>query len=259
MKNLFLFFLSAMLLFSCTGNSQENNQTIPEKEKTIKVLLVLTSHDELGDTGKKTGFWLEEFAGPYYYLVDKGVDVTLASPKGGRPPIDPKSELPDFQTESTRRFNGDQETKEILSKTVKLETVSQEGFDAIFYSGGYGPMWDLSDNETSINLIESFYNSGKPVASVCHAPAIFKNTKDQSGNSLIQGKKVTAYSNSEEEAVNFTEIVPFSVEDMLKEQGGIYSKGPDWGPYALEDGLILTGQNPASAELVAEMLLKKIN
>ncbi|MFY0651086.1 MAG: type 1 glutamine amidotransferase domain-containing protein [Cyclobacteriaceae bacterium] len=225
----------------------------------MKILLVLTSHDKLGNTGKKTGFWLEEFAGPYYFLADRGVEITLASPKGGRPPVDPKSELSDFQTESTRRFDSDKETQEILSRTVKLESINKEDFEAIFYSGGYGPMWDLADNETSINLIQSFYNNDKPVASVCHAPAIFKNTKDAEGHPLVQGKKVTAYSNSEEEAVNFTGIVPFSVEDMLKENGGIYSKGPDWDAYALEDGLLITGQNPASAELVAEMLLNKLN
>lgn len=252
-------------MLSCTSNSQESTESKQElnpkkeMEKTMKILLVLTSHDELGDTGQKTGFWLAEFADPYYYLVDKGVEVTLASPKGGLPPIDPKSELPDFQTEFTKRFNNDEETKALLANTVKLESVNQKYFDAIFYSGGYGPMWDLADSETSINLIESFYNNDKPVASVCHAPAIFKSTKDVDGNSLIQGKKVTAYSNSEEEAVDFTEIVPFSVENMLKENGGIYSKGPDWGAYALEDGLIITGQNPASAELVAELLLKQLN
>lgn len=260
MKSSFIIIFSVLLVLSCASNTKEKSEynSKQETEKPIKVLLVLTSHDELGDTGKKTGFWLEEFAGPYYYLLDKGVEITLASPQGGLPPIDPKSELPDFQTESTRRFNQDKETQEVLSKTVKLASVSQEDFDAIFYSGGYGPMWDLADNETSINLIESFYNNNKPVASVCHAPAIFKNTEDVDGNSLIQGKKVTAYSNSEEAAVDFTEIVPFSVEDMLKENGGIYSKGPDWGAYALEDGLIITGQNPASAELVAELLLNKL-
>ncbi|HAP58856.1 MAG TPA: type 1 glutamine amidotransferase domain-containing protein [Cytophagales bacterium] len=224
-----------------------------------KILLVLTSHSDLGDTGKKTGFWLEEFAAPYYFLIDQGVDVTLASPQGGEPPIDPKSELPDFQTESTRRFEADSETQKILSQTVKLETVNAEDYDAIFYSGGYGPLWDLAENETSIALIEAFYNSNKPVASVCHAPAIFQNTQDAEGNPLVQGKKVTAYSNSEEEAVDFTEIVPFSVEDMLKENGGIYSRGEDWSAYAVEDGLLITGQNPASAELVADLLLKQLN
>lgn len=223
------------------------------------ILLVLTSHDELGNTGEKTGFWLEEFTAPYYVLKDQGAKITLASPKGGLPPVDPKSELPDFQTASTQRFSKDQETLALLSKTVKLETVNPEDFDAIFYSGGYGPLWDLANNQTSISLIESFYNSNKPVASVCHAPAIFKNTKNSEGKPLVQGKEVTAYSNSEEEAVQFTDIVPFSVEDMLKENGGIYSKGEDWSSYAREDGLLITGQNPASAELVAELLLKQVN
>ncbi len=223
------------------------------------ILFVLTSHDKLGNTGEKTGFWLEEFAAPYYVLKDQGAKITLTSPKGGLPPIDPKSELPDFQTAFTQRFNKDAETQVILSKTVKLETVNPEDFDAIFYSGGYGPLWDLADDQTSISLIESFYNSNKPVASVCHAPAIFKNTKNLEGKPLVQGKEVTAYSNSEEEAVQFTDIVPFSVEDMLKENGGIYSKGADWSSYAREDGLLITGQNPASAELVAELLLKQIN
>ncbi|MEL7122214.1 MAG: type 1 glutamine amidotransferase domain-containing protein [Bacteroidota bacterium] len=223
-----------------------------------KILFVLTSHDQLGDTGKKTGFWLEEFAAPYYFLKDKGVALTLASPKGGQPPIDPKSELPDFQTDATVRFKEDQEAQEILSQTVKLDTVRQEDFDAVFYPGGYGPLWDLADNQNSIDLIESFYNNDKLVGSVCHAPAMFKNTKTANGKPLVAGKKVTAYSNSEEEAVQFTDIVPFSVEDMLKENGGIYSKGPDWNPYVLEDGLLVTGQNPASSASVAELLLKKL-
>lgn len=223
-----------------------------------KVLIVLTSHDELGNTGNKTGFWLEEFAAPYYYFKDKGVEITLASPQGGQPPIDPKSELPDFQTPATVRFKEDSETQDILSKTIQLDTVNHEDYDAVFYSGGYGPLWDLADNQSSIALIESFYNNNKPVGSVCHAPAIFKNTKAANGKPLVEGKKVTAYSNSEEEAVDFTNIVPFSVEDMLKENGGIYSKGPDWNPYALEDGLLVTGQNPASSESVAELLLKKL-
>lgn len=223
-----------------------------------KILIVLTSHNELGNTGEKTGFWLEEFAAPYYFLKDHGVDITLASPAGGQPPIDPKSQLADFQTPATRRFEKDEETQRILSETVKLETVSFQDYDAVFYSGGYGPLWDLADSQTSIALIEAFYKSHKPIGSVCHAPAIFKNTKDAAGNPLVHGKKVTAYSNSEEEAVQFTDIVPFSVEDMLKANGGVYSKGPDWHPYALEDGLLVTGQNPASSELVAELLLKKI-
>ncbi len=223
-----------------------------------KVLIVLTSHEQLGDTGNKTGFWLEEFAAPYYYFKDHGVDITLASPLGGQPPIDPKSELADFQTTATKRFQEDAETQKVLSQTVKLDTVKHEDFDAVFYSGGYGPLWDLAENQDSIALIEAFYRHNKPVASVCHGPAIFKNTKRADGQALVNGKKVTAYSNSEEEAVDFTKIVPFSVEDMLKENGGTYSKGPDWNPYAQEDGLLITGQNPASSEKVAELLLKKL-
>ncbi len=223
-----------------------------------KILFVLTSHDQLGDTGNKTGFWLEEFAAPYYFLKDKGVAITLASPQGGQPPIDPKSELPDFQTPTTQRFQNDPETQAILAETVPLASLNHQDYDAVFYPGGYGPLWDLAHNEDSITLIESFYNSDKPVVSVCHGPAIFQQTKDADGKPLVEGKKVTAYSNSEEEAVDFTEIVPFSVEDMLKANGGIYSKGPDWNPYALEDGLLITGQNPASSELVAELLLKKL-
>lgn len=223
-----------------------------------KILIVITSHDELGNTGMKTGVWLEEFAAPYYFFKDQGVEITLASPKGGQPPVDPKSELPDFQTTATRKFEEDEETQSIFSKTVKLETVNHTDYDAVFYSGGYGPLWDLADNKASIALIESFYNNNKPVGSVCHGPAIFKNTKDSEGKPLVEGKKVTAYSNSEEAAIDFTNIVPFSVEDMLKENGGAYSKGPDWNPYALEDGLLVTGQNPASSELVADLLLKKL-
>lgn len=223
-----------------------------------KILIVITSHAELGTTGNKTGVWLEEFAAPYYFFKDKGVAITLASPKGGQPPIDPKSELPDFQTDATRRFNEDEATQSIFAQTIKLDTVNHTDYDAVFYSGGYGPLWDLSDNQDSIALIESFYNNNKPVASVCHGPAIFKNTKDAEGKPLVDGKKVTAYSNSEEAAVDFTNIVPFSVEDMLKENGGTYSKGPDWNPYAQEDGLLVTGQNPASSELVADLLLKKL-
>ncbi|MEL6655324.1 MAG: type 1 glutamine amidotransferase domain-containing protein [Bacteroidota bacterium] len=265
MKNVFIVLLSFTLMFACSSNTEEASSSTQEsstpeapQEATPKVLLVLTSHSELGDTGEKTGFWLEEFAAPYYFLKDKGVAITLASPQGGLPPVDPKSELPDFQTDATRRFTADQETQAILAQTVKLETVDHNDFDAVFYSGGYGPLWDLADNETSIALIESFYNSNKPVASVCHAPAIFRNTKDTEGKPLIQGRKVTAYSNSEEAAVQFTDIVPFSVEDMLIENGGLYSKGEDWSAYAVEDGLLITGQNPASAELVAGLLLKQL-
>jgi putative intracellular protease/amidase len=223
-----------------------------------KVLFVLTSHDELGDTGEKTGFWIEEFATPYYYMVDNDVEITIASPMGGQPPIDPKSALVDYATESTKRFNGDKETQAKLAKSVKLETVNEADYDAVFYPGGHGPLWDLAEDKHSIALIEAFYSNNKPVAAVCHAPGVFKNTKNADGSSLVNGKKVTGFTNTEEAAVQLTDVVPFLVENMLVENGGIYSKGPDWGPYAVEDGLLITGQNPSSSELVANLLLKKI-
>lgn len=222
------------------------------------VLFVLTSHDQLGDTGRKTGFWIEEFAAPYYLLSDNNVSITLASPKGGHPPIDPSSEGADFQTDATRRFNDDEETKDKLSNTIKLDTVDQADYDAIFYPGGHGPLWDLAEDKNSIALIEAFYNNDKPVAAVCHAPAVFKNTKNVDGTPLVKGKKVTGFTNSEEDAVQLTSIVPFLVEDMLKENGGIYSKGNDWSPYVQEDRLLITGQNPASSESVAEVLLNRL-
>jgi putative intracellular protease/amidase len=224
----------------------------------MKVLFVLTSHDKLGDTGEKTGFWVEEFAAPYYLLKDKGIEITLASPKGGQPPIDPSSDKPEAQTSATERFHKDEETKEVLSKTVKLENVNQADYDAVFYPGGHGPLWDLAEDKNSIALIEDFIKNDKIVAAVCHAPAIFKHTKNADGTPLVNGKKVTGFTNTEEDAVQLTSIVPFLVEDMLKENGGIYSKGDDWAPYALEDGLLITGQNPASSELAAEILLKKL-
>lgn len=224
----------------------------------MKILFVLTSHDQLGNTGEKTGFWIEEFASPYYYLVDKGVDVTLASPKGGQPPIDPTSDKPENQTESTIRFKSDKELQEKLSKTHKLSEVSSDDYDAVFYPGGHGPLWDLAESETSAKLIESFYNSDKPVSFVCHAPAALKHVKNTDGEPLVKGKKVTGFTNTEEELVKLTDVVPFLVEDMLKENGGIYSKKGDFEEYAIEDGLLITGQNPASSEKVAEMLLAKL-
>ncbi len=223
-----------------------------------KVLFVLTSHDTLGTTGEKTGFWIEEFAAPYYFFKDNNVEVILASPKGGQPPIDPKSELPDFQTASTIRFYKDEETKGIVSKTIKLNTVDEVDYDAVFYPGGHGPLWDLAEDKDSILLIESFIKNNKPVGAVCHAPAIFKHAKNEEGTPLVKGKKVTGFSNTEEEAVQLTDVVPFLVENMLKENGAIFSKGDDWAPYVLEDELLITGQNPASSELVAEILLKKL-
>jgi putative intracellular protease/amidase len=223
-----------------------------------KVLFVLTSHEDLGNTGEKTGFWIEEFAAPYYMLKEEGIEITLASPKGGQPPIDPKSNEPDFQTPATVRFNKDKETQEVLSNTVKLETVNQKDFDAVFYPGGHGPMWDLAEDKNSIALIEDFYSNNKTVAAVCHAPAVFKNTKNTDGTSLVKGKKVTGFTNGEEDAVQLTSVVPFLIEDMMKDNGAIYSKKADWNPYAVEDGLLITGQNPASSELVAEILLKRL-
>jgi putative intracellular protease/amidase len=223
-----------------------------------KVVFVLTSHEDLGNTGEKTGFWIEEFAAPYYLMKDNGIDITIASPKGGQPPIDPKSATPDFQTPATVRFNEDTETQEILSKTIALETVQQADYDAVFYPGGHGPLWDLAEDKHSIALIESFYNHNKPVAAVCHAPAIFKHTKNTDGSPLVSGKKVTGFTNGEEEAVQLTSVVPFLVEDMLKANGGIYSKKADWNPYAVEDGVLITGQNPASSELVASLLLEQL-
>lgn len=257
--------MTLVLILSCGKKTKKSNateqklNTNSEKNTAMKkVLFVLTSHEDLGNTGEKTGFWIEEFATPYYVMKDNGVEITLASPKGGQPPIDPKSASPDFQTPATVRFNGDKETQEILSKTIKLETVNQADYDAVFYPGGHGPLWDLAEDKNSIALIESFYRNDKPVAAVCHAPAIFKHTKNTDGTSLVKGKKVTGFTNGEEAAVQLTSVVPFLVEDMLKSNGGIYSKKADWNPYAVEDGLLITGQNPASSELVAELLLKKL-
>ncbi len=224
-----------------------------------KVLFVLTSHEALGNTGKKTGFWIEEFAAPYYALLDKGVEITIASPKGGQPPIDPKSDEPGASTPATERFKKDKATREKLSKTLKLSEIKSGDYNAVFYPGGHGPLWDLAEDKDSAKLIESFYNNGKPVAAVCHAPAIFKNTKLPNGEFLVQDKRVTGFTNEEEDAVQLTDVVPFLVEDMLKENGGDYSKVDNWKPYAVKDGLLITGQNPASSELVAEKLLAELN
>ncbi|WP_310991627.1 type 1 glutamine amidotransferase domain-containing protein [Aequorivita marina] len=253
----------AALITSC-GNSQKDNVTEVAskpitKETTKKVLFVLTSHSELGNTGEKTGFWIEEFAAPYYILKDNGIEITIASPKGGQPPIDPRSEAPAAETPASIRFKKDSETQAILTNTVQLKTVDHTDFDAVFYPGGHGPLWDLVEDENSINLIESFYKNNKTIAAVCHAPAVFKNTKATDGSSLVKGKKVTGFSNSEEDAVQLTNVVPFLVEDMLKEKGGEYSKKENWAAYAVEDGLLITGQNPASSELVAEKLLERLN
>ncbi|MBF8964528.1 type 1 glutamine amidotransferase domain-containing protein [Pontibacter sp. FD36] len=222
----------------------------------MKVLFVLTSHDQLGDTGKKTGFWIEEFAAPYYTLADAGVQVNLVSPKGGQPPIDPKSTEPDAQTEATRRFYEDDDLQHKLSRTRKLSEVRAEDYDAVFYPGGHGPLWDLANDRESIRLIEEFTKQQKPVAAVCHGPAVLAEAKAPNGEPLVKGKKVAGFTNTEEEAVQLTNIVPFLVEDRLKELGGDYSKADDWQPYVVTDGLLITGQNPASSEPAAETLLK---
>jgi len=220
------------------------------------VLIVLTSHDQLGDTGKKTGFWLEEFAAPYYKLADQGTNITIASPKGGQPPIDPKSENPENQTEATKRFKQDQSLQDKLAHTKKLSEMNANDYDALFYPGGHGPLWDLANDTCSIKLIQSFIEQNKPVATVCHGPAVFVQVKDEKGTPFVKGKKVTGSTNSEEEGVQLTKIVPFLVEDRLKELGAIYSKVNDWQPYVVQDGLLITGQNPASSEPAAEALLK---
>ncbi|MFT5819303.1 MAG: putative intracellular protease/amidase [Crocinitomix sp.] len=248
----------AFALFSAFGNPS-NLRAQEEKDTTVKkVLFVLTSHEDLGETGRKTGFWLEEFTDPYYLLIDNGIEVTLVSPKGGRPPIDPSSATESYQTESTIRFASDTLVQKLLSNTVKIEAVNAADYDAVFYPGGHGPLWDLAEDKNSIALIEYFFNANKPIAVACHAPAIFKNTKKPDGTPLVKGLKVTGFSNSEEAASGLAEVVPFLVEDMLTENGAIYSKGPDWAPFVVEDGSLITGQNPASAKIVAEKLLEKL-
>ncbi|MET9553027.1 type 1 glutamine amidotransferase domain-containing protein [Streptomyces sp. NPDC006645] len=224
----------------------------------MKVLIVLTSHDELGDTGRKTGFWLEELAAPYYRFKETGAQITLASPKGGQPPLDPKSNEPDFQTDATRRFEADPEATEALANTVRLDAVSAGDFDAVFYSGGHGPLWDLAEDTVSARLIESTLRSGKPVALVCHAPGVLRHTVNEDGTALVAGRKVTGFANSEEAAVQLTDVVPFLVEDELTRLGGLYSKTDDWQPYVLKDGLLITGQNPASSAPAADALIKLI-
>ncbi len=223
-----------------------------------KILMVLTSHADLGNTGEKTGFWVEEFAAPYYAFIDAGAEVTLASPDGGQPPIDPTSTLADFETDATKRYDNDSAAKTLMANTKILSEVNASDFDAVFYPGGHGPLWDLVDNADSINLIENFIQQQKPVAAVCHASAAFLNIKDTDGNALVAGKKVTGFSNTEEAAVQLTDIVPFLVEDELIKKGGDYQKTDDWGILALEDGLVITGQNPASSELAAKKLLTKL-
>jgi putative intracellular protease/amidase len=222
----------------------------------MKILMVITSHDTLGNTGRKTGFWLEELAAPYFTFKDTGVEIVLASPKGGQPPLDPKSNEPSFQTDLTHRWEADAAAKAQLASTVRLDSVKSQDFDTVFYPGGHGPMWDLAEDEHSIALIESFVAAGKPIALVCHAPGALRHVKRPDGKPLVQGKKVTGFTNSEEEAVGLTHVVPFLVEDELKAKGGIFSKTQDWGVHVVTDGLLITGQNPASSGPGAKALLE---
>jgi putative intracellular protease/amidase len=224
----------------------------------MKILMILTSHDNLGDTGKKTGFWLEEFAAPYYVFKDAGAQVTLASPKGGQPPLDPTSDAEDAQTEATKRFKADKEAQTDLANTALLSKVLADGFDAVFYPGGHGPLWDLAEDADSIKLIEVFARTNRPIAAVCHAPAVFKHPKGADGQPLVSGKTVTGFTNTEEEAAGLTDVVPFLVEDMLKANGGRYEKGADWASFVVTDGKLVTGQNPASSEEAARKLLKLV-
>ena len=224
----------------------------------MNVLMVLTSHDQLGNTGKKTGFWLEEFAAPYYAFLDAGATITLASPAGGQPPLDPKSDLPDFQTALTHRFKADPAAQAALASTRKLDDIRAEDFDTVFYPGGHGPLWDLAESPVSIRLIENFERAGKPIGFVCHAPGALRHVKAANGEPLIKDRRVTGFTNGEEDAVELSDIVPFLIEDEFKALGGLYEKGPDWAPYIVTDGRLITGQNPASSEGVALALLKQL-
>lgn len=224
----------------------------------MKILIVLTSHSQLGDSDQKTGFWIDEFATPYYFLADAGAEIVIASPAGGQPPVDPKSEAIDAQSPSTERFFKDFDAIDKVAYSLKLSDIVVKDYDAVFYPGGHGPLWDLATDETSIKLIEDFYNSQKPIAFVCHAPAALINVKAENGQPLVKGKKVTGFSNTEEEAVGLSKVVPFLLEQELKKLGGHYSKGKDWGSFTQQDGLLITGQNPASSEAVAKLLLKTL-
>jgi putative intracellular protease/amidase len=235
----------------------DENPKKRQRRKKVKILMVLTSHDQLGNTGRKTGFWLEEFAAPYFVFRDAGVQLTLASPKGGQPPVDPKSDLPENQTPAMARFKQDPAAQKTLSQTVKLADMRAEDYDTVFYVGGHGPMWDLAESTDSIALIESFYNSGKPVALVCHSPGVLHRVTYE-GAPIVKGKRVTGFANSEEEEVHLTNVVPFLVEDELKRLGGIFEKAANWQPFSIVDGRLITGQNPASSTVAAQALLKLV-
>jgi putative intracellular protease/amidase len=220
----------------------------------MKILMVLTSHDTLGNTGRKTGFWLEEFAAPYFVFRDAGVLLTLASPKGGQPPVDPKSDLAESQTPAMSRFKQDPAAQKVLSQTIKLADVKSEDYDTVFYVGGHGPMWDLAESPVSIALLESFYNSGKPIALVCHSPGVLRHVTYQ-GKPVVKGKRVTGFTNGEEAAVHLNDVVPFLVEDELTRLGAIFEKLPNWQPFSIVDGRLITGQNPASSTIAAQNLM----
>jgi len=224
----------------------------------MNILMVLTSHADLGDTGKKTGFWLEEFASPYYAFIDAGAQLILASPAGGQPPLDPKSDADDAQTDATRRFKSDDAAQQALAHTVTLASINADGFDAVFYPGGHGPLWDLAEDADSIRLIETLAAAGKTVAAVCHAPGVLRHVKGADGQALVKGRKVTGFTNTEEAAAGLTDVVPFLVEDMLVDNGASYSKGADWQPYVVTDGKLITGQNPASSEPAAHAVLAQL-
>ena len=251
MKKFKLFSIIISAVASLTATAQN-------KTSMKKVLFVVTSHDKLGNTGEKTGFWTEELAAPYYELADKGIQIDIATPLGGQPPIDPKSADPASATEDTKRFDADTELLAKLKHTLKLAHVKESDYDAVFYPGGHGPLWDLTKDRNSIALIESFYNNNKPIAFVCHAPGVLKDVKIKD-EYLVKGKKVTGFSNAEEAAVGLTNVVPFLLEEVLQANGGIYSKTENWQPYAVEDGILITGQNPASSKLVAQKLLEQLN
>lgn len=257
--------LTIITASSCKESKKEKTSkndleaiTANKKDKKMNILFVLTSHNQLGDTGNKTGFWVEEFANPYYTLLDKGATITIATPKGGAAPIDPSSDSPDAATEDTDRYHKDADAKERIANTKVLADINPDDFDAVFYPGGHGPLWDLANDETSISLIEKFNSQQKPIAFVCHAPAALKSVKNSDGSPLVKGKKVTGFTNTEEAAVQLTDIVPFLVEDMLTENGAIYSKKEDWVAYAIQDGNLITGQNPASSALVAEKIIESL-
>src|SRR5262249_36289214 len=244
---------------NATGVVSLNAESDQAKERVMKVLMVLTSHDQLGNTGRKTGFWLEELAAPYYVFKDGGAEITLATPKGGRPPLDPKSQDPSFQTDITRRFEKDADAEAQLDKTVRLESVRQEDYDSVFYPGGHGPMWDLAEDPNSVKLIEFFIAAGKPVALVCHAPGVLRHVKTSSGKPLVDGKNVTGFTNGEEADVGLTKVVPFLVEDELLSLGATFSKVKNWGVHTVKDGLLITGQNPPSSAATAKVLIDALN